>query len=55
MLVEHRFIIIKKENTMAYTKPKVLAQNSKQGSFAAGCPEKGTGASQDCKRCERTK
>jgi hypothetical protein len=24
---------------MAYTKPVVLAQNSKQGVYAAGCPE----------------
>ena len=23
---------------MAYEKPEVLAQNDKQGSFAAGCP-----------------
>jgi hypothetical protein len=25
---------------MVYTKPKVVAQNSAQGSYAAGCPEK---------------
>ena len=25
---------------MVYTKPEVLAQNSAQGSYAAGCPEK---------------
>jgi len=25
---------------MAYKEPDVLAQNSKQGTFAAGCPEK---------------
>ena len=38
---------------MEYTKPVVLAQNSKQQSFAAGCPEKGIGPS-SCKNCERT-
>jgi hypothetical protein len=27
---------------MAYTKPQIVAQNSAQGSFAAGCPEKDT-------------
>jgi hypothetical protein len=25
---------------MAYTKPEVLAQNSKEGVFAAGCPSR---------------
>ena len=39
---------------MAYSKPVVLAQNSKQGSFAAGCPEKGTGGPTPCKNCERS-
>ena len=39
---------------MEYTKPVVLAQNSKQQSFAAGCPEKDMGSSGFCKRCERT-
>jgi len=39
---------------MAYSKPQVLAQNGKQGSFAAGCPEKNSGVSSDCKKCERT-
>ena len=42
---------------MAYTKPVVLAQNSKQGSFAAGCPATNPGneGSHGCKYCERTK
>jgi hypothetical protein len=25
---------------MKYSKPVIVAQNSKQGSYAAGCPEK---------------
>ena len=37
---------------MEYTKPVVLAQNSKQQSFAAGCPAKNTWDM--CKQCERT-
>jgi hypothetical protein len=39
---------------MAYTKPVVLAQNGKQGSFAAGCPEKNTNVTYGCKNCERS-
>lgn len=39
---------------MAYTKPTVVAQNSKAGSFAAGCPEKGRFNDQ-CIKCERTR
>lgn len=42
---------------MEYTKPVVLAQNSKQQSFAAGCPPKDaswSGNGQQCKNCERT-
>jgi L-asparaginase II len=39
---------------MAYTKPVVLAQNSAQGVFAAGCPEKGKGTGSQCKDCERS-
>lgn len=40
---------------MNYSKPKVLAQNASQGSFAAGCPEKGTQSDNyGCKVCERT-
>lgn len=41
--------------SMEYTKPVILAQNSKQQSFAAGCPEKNMGESRACKSCERTK
>jgi len=40
---------------MAYNKPVVLAQNGKQGSFAAGCPTGGTNNAINCKKCERTK
>ncbi|MGN0723347.1 MAG: hypothetical protein ACI4LT_04985 [Treponema sp.] len=40
---------------MAYTKPTVVAQNSKAGSFAAGCPAKDArGDAYWCKQCERT-
>lgn len=42
---------------MAYTKPTVVAQNSKAGSFAAGCPVNGAGNhgnSTYCKKCEKT-
>lgn len=39
---------------MAYEKPEVLATNNPQGSFAAGCPEKGRGGP-TCANCERTK
>ena len=42
--------------SMEYTKPVVLAQNSKQQSFAAGCPEKGQGGigGPTCRSCERS-
>lgn len=40
---------------MEYKKPCVVAQNSTEGSYAAGCPEKGCGGTSTCKRCERTK
>jgi len=40
---------------MAYNKPVVLAQNGKQGVFAAGCgSDKCGNGSSACKRCERT-
>lgn len=39
---------------MKYEKPEVVAQNSNNGSFAAGCPEKDTVSSSSCKKCERT-
>ena len=39
---------------MKYEKPKVVAQNSSNGSFAAGCPEKDNSFSHYCKQCERT-
>ena len=46
---------------MEYKKPVIVAQNNKNGSFAAGCPDnKNCGASSSnngnvCKNCERTK
>jgi len=36
---------------MKYSKPKIVAQNSKQGVYAAGCPAQHIGM---CKSCERT-
>lgn len=38
---------------MAYTKPVIVAQNSAEGSFAAGCPVNSTWIF-ECKKCERT-
>jgi len=47
---------------MEYTKPVIVAQNNKNGSFAAGCPAKDacsvgstSGSSNGCHACERTK
>jgi hypothetical protein len=36
---------------MAYKKPEIVAQNSAQGTFAAGCPEGGV---YNCPSCERS-
>lgn len=38
---------------MAYTEPKIIAQNNESGSYAAGCPAQKT-AYGWCKSCERT-
>ena len=52
---------------MEYKKPVIIAQNNKNGSFAAGCPEKdgcngghsatfgGATIGAKCRSCERTK
>ena len=54
---------------MEYTKPVIVAQNNRNGSFAAGCPAKdscnggqanGVGANgnyknSNCHKCERTR
>jgi hypothetical protein len=43
---------------MSYTKPVIVAQSGKSGSFAAGCPAnsgKTSGSKDTCKYCERTK
>ena len=41
---------------MAYKKPKVIAQNSNSGSYAAGCPTSkhfpGSGNCNSCSACE---
>jgi len=39
---------------MKYSKPQVLAQNGKQGVFAAGCGANKSGGSVSCKNCERS-
>jgi hypothetical protein len=47
---------------MQYAKPVIVAQNNKNGSFAAGCPSSGSCASSGacsgngsaCKKCERS-
>lgn len=49
-----KYMYIGKGVRMEYTKPVVLAQNSKQQSFAAGCPPKDALGGSYCKRCERT-
>jgi len=38
---------------MKYSKPQILAQNGKQGSYAAGCPSKDSGGPGTCTLCER--
>jgi len=38
---------------MKYSKPKIVAQNGKQGVFAAGCPEKSMGGASFCRQCDR--
>jgi len=47
-----------------YSKPQMMAKNAPTGSYAAGCPAKGTGGwwgsggtfwSSACKNCERVK
>ena len=38
---------------MKYTKPVVIAQNKKSGSYAAGCPANFMGLEATCRRCDR--
>ena len=45
------YLIEKKETIMKYSKPKVVAQNATEGSYAAGCPENNRS---NCRICERT-
>lgn len=46
------YLIEKKETDMKYSKPKVVAQNKTEGSYAAGCPEKARNLA--CFKCELT-
>jgi hypothetical protein len=39
---------------MAYNKPVIVAQNSAQGAYAAGCGANNPSGSSMCKNCERT-
>ena len=48
------YLIEKKETVMKYSKPKVVAQNATEGTYAAGCPEK-TKPQYPCNRCEVTR
>ncbi len=38
---------------MKYTKPVVIAQNKKSGSYAAGCPANYYGTPIACRNCDR--
>ena len=40
---------------MKYSKPKVVAQNATEGSYAAGCPSEQMGNDYVCRKCDRTK
>lgn len=40
---------------MKYSKPKVVAQNKTEGSYAAGCPEKTRASGGNCTACELTR
>lgn len=45
------------EKKMEYKKPVIVAQNDKNGSFAAGCPTntvcpKGVSGNHNCRSCE---
>ena len=47
---------VEKKETVAYTKPVIVAQNNSTGSYAAGCPSNYGGIGNDeCRRCERTR
>lgn len=50
------YLIEKKETVMKYSKPKIVAQNATEGSYAAGCPEKSMGGKGSgwCRQCERS-
>lgn len=37
---------------MKYSKPKVVAQNKTEGSYAAGCPTSHKGSGKSCSACE---
>lgn len=52
--LEKQVIFFLQENTMAYTKPQVVAQNASTGSYAAGCPTNERGGTAYCRDCERT-
>jgi len=38
-----------------YQKPQVIAKNTPQGAYAAGCPAKNQSMDYQCKACERSK
>lgn len=40
---------------MTYTKPMVIAQSQKTGSYAAGCPANRNGVDWACRNCDRVR
>jgi len=40
---------------MKYSRPMIIAQSKKAGSYAAGCPANNYGLDSSCKRCDRTR
>lgn len=40
---------------MKYTKPVIIAQSKKSGSYAAGCPAEMRYTQRNCDKCDRVK
>ena len=40
---------------MKYSKPKVVAQNKTEGSYAAGCTARNNGYEPNCRNCDRAR
>lgn len=50
--LEKQVILIWEKN-MTYTKPKIVAQNSSNGTYAATCPMDSPYSEQTCQKCDR--